>query len=183
MTDIQTILTYLTLISIPIGVFYHIMTLRNTSKNQQMQLETRQAQLFMGLYQTFRSPEFVRNWDHVIWRLEFKDWEDAAEKLHPVNNPDERTIWFSVGMFFVGVGVLVKRGLIDLSLVDDLLGGMITHTWEKMGPIEVESRIRLNNPRAFEDFEYLYDEIVRSTEGRGSYKGLREGFSPYIEKE
>ena len=41
---LQTILTYLTLISVIVGVFYHIMTLRNQSR-------TRQAQLFQQLYQ------------------------------------------------------------------------------------------------------------------------------------
>jgi hypothetical protein len=45
MTDIQTALTYLTLISVPVDVFYHIMTLRNTRRNQELQLETRHAQL------------------------------------------------------------------------------------------------------------------------------------------
>jgi hypothetical protein len=43
MIDLQTVLTYLTLISVPVGVFYHIMTLRNTRKNQQLILETRRA--------------------------------------------------------------------------------------------------------------------------------------------
>ena len=176
MIDIQTILTYLTLVSVPVGVLYHILTLNNTRKNQHMQLETRQAQLFMGLYQTFRSPEFVRNWDHVMWRFDYKNWEDAAEKLHPVNNPEERTIWFSVALFFEGIGVLVKRGLIDISLVDDLLGTMVKQTWEKIGPVEVESRVRFNSPRGFEDFEYLYDEVVRFSEGRGSYQEMRDGF-------
>ena len=76
----------------------------------------------------------------------------------------------------------MKRGLIDISLVDDLLGSMIKLTWEKMGPIEVESRVRLNNPRAFDDFEYLYNEIDRITEGRGSYMGMRDGASPYLKK-
>jgi hypothetical protein len=50
MINIQALLTYLTLISIPVGVTFHIMTLNNTRKNQQQQLETRQAQLFMQMY-------------------------------------------------------------------------------------------------------------------------------------
>jgi len=183
MIELSVIRDLVAIFGVIAGFSYYVLTVRNTRKNQQLQLETRQAQLFMGLYQTFRSPEFVRNWDHVLWRLEFKDWEDSVEKLHPINNPDERTIWFSVGLFFEGIGVLVKRGLIDISLVDDLLGGMIKPTWEKMGPIEVESRVRLNNPRGFDDFEYLYNEIERIAEGRGSYMGLRAGASPYIKKE
>jgi hypothetical protein len=51
--------------------------------------------------------------------------------------------------------------------------------WEKIGPIEVESRVRFNNPRAFEDFEYLYNEIMKVSEDRGSYKGLKDGFSSF----
>ena len=103
--------------------------------------------------------------------------------MYYLANVTKPSLTTRAALFFEGVGVLVKRGLIDLSLVDDLLGSMITHTWEKMGPVEVESRVCFNNPRAFEDFEYLYNEIVRFAEGRGSYKGLRDGFSPYIEKE
>jgi len=51
---LQTLLIYLTLISVSVGVFYHVMTLRNTRKKQQMQLDTRQAQMFTHLYSDFR---------------------------------------------------------------------------------------------------------------------------------
>jgi len=57
MMDVETLINLLALISIPIGVFYHIMTLNNTGKNQELTikaqnhaLETRQAQLFMNIY-------------------------------------------------------------------------------------------------------------------------------------
>lgn len=62
MLDIQTVLTYLTLISVPVGIFYYIMTLNNTRKNQRQQLETRQTHLFMTLYETARSREFRRQY-------------------------------------------------------------------------------------------------------------------------
>ena len=45
--SLQTLLTYLTPISIPVGVIYHIMTLRNTRKNKQPQLKT-SAQLIQA---------------------------------------------------------------------------------------------------------------------------------------
>jgi len=44
--SLQTLLTYLTLISVPVGVFYHVMTLRNTQRNRKLQLETRQTLQF-----------------------------------------------------------------------------------------------------------------------------------------
>ena len=172
MIELSTIRDLVAISGVLIALGYYIINIRN-------QRVTRQTQLLMNLYETYRSPEFIHDWDQVIWRFEFNDWEDAMRKLHPLNNPEERKVWFSVGLFFNGVGVLVKRKLINITLVDELLGDMIMMTWEKMGPIEVESRVRLNNPRAFEDFEYLYNEILRVGKGRGSLEGIQNGFKPY----
>jgi hypothetical protein len=158
---VQSLLTYVTLISVPVGVFYHIMTLRNTKRNQQLQLETRQAGLFMDLYDVWRGPEFRRQWDEVIFKMEFEDWEDMMEKYNRETNYDLLLSWFSVATFFEGVGVLLKRNLIDITMVDDLLATSIRIGWEKIGPIEVESRRRFKQPRIFDDFEYLYDELMK----------------------
>jgi hypothetical protein len=57
--SIQTMLTYLTLISVPVGVFYHIMTLRNQSR-------TRQVQLFMQIYNRWTDPIFQENYLYII---------------------------------------------------------------------------------------------------------------------
>jgi len=170
MISLEVVAILLSGISISASIFYYANILNNANK-------ARQTQLLMDLYQTYRSPEFFHDWDHVIWRIKADTWEEAMKSLHPLSSTEGRKAWFSVGTFFNGVGVLVKRNLIDISLVDDLLGNMIKIAWEKIGPIEVESRVRFNNPRAFEDFEYLYNEIVRVSEGRGSYKGLKNGFS------
>ena len=85
MVDIQTVLTYLTLISVPVGVFYHIMTLNNTRKNQeltlkaqQQQLETRQAQIFMQLYNKWGDD--LRESFNQITSMEYKDFADFKEK-------------------------------------------------------------------------------------------------------
>ena len=109
MIDLQTVLTYLTLISVPVGVFYHIMTLRNTQKTrelslkaQEQALETRQAQLLMDLYEAYRNPTFKKQFDHVLFRMDFEDWEDFNRKLDPLESPDERVIWFSVISFLTG---------------------------------------------------------------------------------
>ena len=55
---LQTLLTYLTLISVPVGVFYHIMTLNNTSKNQRQTLDTRQTNILMNLYKEWGTDEY-----------------------------------------------------------------------------------------------------------------------------
>lgn len=93
--------------------------------------------------------------------MEWDDYEDFLRKYDANVNSEERTSWFSVAAFFEGVEVLVKRGLIDLALVDDLLAVSIKRTWEKIGPVETRSREHFNNPRLFDDFEYLYNELMK----------------------
>ena len=126
-----------------------------------MQLETRQASLFMNLYQTARSPEFTESADHIMFRINFTDWEDLEQKLHPDKRSEERTMWFSVLNFYDGMGLLVKRNLIDISMVEEMFGYGIITLWEKMGPHEIESRERFNVPKLFSNFEYLYNEIIK----------------------
>ena len=75
MIDLQTILTYLTLISVPVGVAYHIMTLNITRKNQQMQLENRKVQLYMQLLDRFASEE-NRLRSAKVLEMEFDGYSD-----------------------------------------------------------------------------------------------------------
>jgi hypothetical protein len=164
MFDLQTILTYLTLISVPVGVFYHIMTLRNTRKNQRLQLETRQAQLYMSLINTLRSPEFRKQW-HMAEAAEWEDFEDFSVKYSAENNPEVLSAFTSVWAFFESVGTLVKKGLIDISLVDGFLAGSIVLAWRWFEPLLMGDR-ELFGENLWADFEYIYREIMK----RGDYR-------------
>ena len=64
-----------------------------------------------------------------------------------------------VGTFLEGLGVLVKRGLVDKGFVDDMMSGDIIGFWEKYGDVVREERRRMNYPQALEWAEYLYDEV------------------------
>ena len=166
---LQTLLTYLTLISVPVGVFYHIMTLRNTRKNQELQLETRQAQLMMQLYDTYSSPEFSER-AQVIYEQEWTDFDDFNSKYGPEANPDAHRDWTSMARFMNGVGVLLRKGLINVDLVEELLSNIVFLTWIKMSPIvyarrekvigvEFEGHGQSKKYSAWSGFEYLYTEL------------------------
>ena len=180
---LQTLLTYLTLISVPVGVFYHIMTLRNTRKNQETQLETRQAQLFMNLYETYRSLEFRKQWTMIL-QQEWTDIDDFMEKYGSDNNPEAWSNWMSVASFFHGIGILVKKGLVQPSLLDELISPNVFMAWVMMGPIvkgfeEYVKRPSIRNRyrdaeghslskifKSWSGFEYLYDELKRREQQR-----------------
>jgi len=178
MIDLQTVLTYLTLISVPVGVFYHIMTLNNTRKNQQMQLETRQAQLLATLFSTYRSIEFRRLW-HQVMVYDWKDFEDWEKRFSEITNPEAIASFTSLMSFFSGVGVFVKNNFIDIKLVYDLIGGDIKMTWERYLPIFMGDREFFKNPTMWRDFEFLYNLIVEYDPEAINVEKITEIFEQY----
>jgi hypothetical protein len=130
------------------------MTLNNNRKNQKQQLETRQAQLFMHIYSNWYNIDFWEKWEDVM-QFEYKDFEDVGEKLTPETRRNARSLF----AFFEGLGVLVKRRLIEPSLIDDLMSAMIISFWEKWGDFYIEYRVRHNAPMVAEWIEYLYNVI------------------------
>ncbi len=179
---LQTLLTYLTLISVPIGVFYHIMTLNNTRKNQQMQLETRQAQLFMQIYQDMSSPEFYRISNELL-KMEWEDWDDYHRKYGAENNPENFALRSSMWNRLNGVGLLVKAGLIDVDRVYDLMRSNILWHWEKWGDHIIIVRELYNDLDWMEGFEFLANEMVKEVERRGFSADVPKSFYGYIPRE
>ncbi len=159
MVDLQSLLTYVTLISVPIGVFYHIMTLNNTRKNQQMQLETRQAQLFMTLYMEDITQRASESLD-IIMDLEYEDLNDFESKYGKENNPEAHHLINFFLNYYEGIGVMVKHGYVDIRLVAELSSGAIRIGWEKYRSVAYQAREVYDWPRWSLEFEYLYDTMM-----------------------
>ena len=168
--SLQTVLTYLTLISIPVGVIYHIMTLNNTRKTQKHALETRQAQLYMQLYSFYDNKEFLKDYGNITNLYTYEDAEDWWEKYSPAVDIEAYSSWLRVGRFFDGVGILVRRGLIEKELMFELLGDVIKGSWEGNIPktgmecFIMTGRGLWNMPRLWHNFEYLYSELMKYIE-------------------
>ena len=149
MLDISTISAISAVIAavgVIVGVIFTVLELRNLVK-------TRQTDLVMRLYSTFGSQEF----NEARWKImarEYKDFNDY-EKKHGLSEIVQ------VGSFFEGIGVLLHRKLVDISLVDDLLSSAIKLSWDKMKPMYGEWRKRSNRPQLAEWFEYLYNEMQK----------------------
>jgi len=180
--SLQTTISLLTLISLTIGVIYHIMTLRNTRKNQDMQLETRQAQLFMQIYQGMSSPEFYIRNDELL-KMEWEDFDDYYRKYGSANNPEAYALRCSMWYRLNGVGLLVKAGLIDVDRVYDLMRSTILWQWEKWGDIIIRIREQWNNPEYLDGFEFIANEMVKESESRGYSADVPESFGRYDPKE
>ena len=137
------------------GFTYYVLTVRNQNR-------TRQAQLLMELYETYRSKEF-REDVTKLRSQEWTDFDDFWEKYGEENNPDAWNTWISVAAFFNGVGVLLKRNLIDIVLVEDLLSNVVFGSWSRMqvplfGYRKWQTRSIIGQ-EILHGFEYLYEQL------------------------
>ena len=125
MADLQTVSIVLAGASVSIAAIYYVLTLRNTNR-------TRQAQLFMDLYRNWTSPEMSKIYGRTRYgerKLNYQEWGKIWEKP---GDPTSRLVdldaysdYQTLANFFEGIGVLVRRRLIDLDLVEDLFSQRI----------------------------------------------------------
>ena len=135
------------------GLTYYVMTVRNQNK-------ARQAQLLMNLYDSYRSTESRRQ------SLEIQSWDwksphDFFEKYGQEVNPDAWALWEAKTAFFNGIGILLKKNLIDIDLLDELLTSSVNRHWNimGMGVILTEWRKRLPERKLEEEWKYDSDYL------------------------
>jgi len=158
MIELSVIRDLVAIFGVIAGFSYYVLTVRNAQRNQRLQLETRQAQLFMPIYSTYQSEDHIKAVSEIS-RWEWEDYDDFLAKYGEEANPEAYMMYRKIFGFLEGLGVLVRRGLIDPSLVDDLMSGLVISYWEKFEPIFVERRRHLNWPQVAEQIEYLYHQV------------------------
>jgi hypothetical protein len=189
MVDYQTISIVFAGLSIGIAALYYALTLRNSQRNQELALkaqeqalETRQAQLFMQIYQEMSSPEhYIRT--NELLHMEWDDFDDYYRKYGSENNPEAYALRGSMWHRLNGVGLLVKAGLIDVDRVYDLMRNTILTQWKKWGDIIIKIREEWNILEYLEGFEFIANEMVKESESRGVSADVPEGFYRYVRKE
>jgi len=151
MVDIQTVSIGIASASVVAGVLYYAFQLRH-------QARTRQTDLVMRLYATFSSNEFQDAWTKV--RSSANKFESMDDIYDFDKNVGLREV-NQVCLFFEGVGILLQRRLVDTSMIEDLFGGAIARTWEKVRTGVTKARQQLNDPTIYYYFEYLYNEMKK----------------------
>ena len=141
-----------------VGIVYYITIMRNAQRTRELTLkaqeqakETRQAQLFMQVYNqyTMEKNKYVIE----IWGWEWNNYDDYQSKY---GNLESRQKMSAINSWFEGLGVLVKSDLVPLNLVASFFSGTIISHWEKVGPYILEIRVRRNSPHVHSEMEYLY---------------------------
>jgi hypothetical protein len=166
-------------IGILVGIFYYITTIRTNQRNQELQLETRQTQLFMQIYQEMSTPETIANWAEILG-YEWDNYEDFEHKYGSGLYPDLFGKRVSIWRIFDGIGLLLYYKLIDIEKVYELIDSGVLIQWKKWAPIIKEQRIRHGFPEQNKWFEYLNDELTKIRNQRGIESKLSETFARYI---
>ena len=144
----QQILAVAAPLAITLGVIVALLNLRN-------QYRLRQIDTVMRLYSHFGEDTFVRHFNRVTnWNYE--TYEAYLKK----RTEDDYISLTVVTVFFEGMGLLLKRKLAPIDLIDDLLSGPILLAWPKARPIWVGFRSQYAVPAAAEWFEFLHHAMV-----------------------
>ena len=175
----QMVLSTLQTVGLLVGIFYYIITLRNTQKTQQMQLETRKSQHYLQMLQTVSTEEFIKR-TMTVHQLEFKDYEDY---LAFSNNYDSDMKWqYEAYMTWLnGFGLMLKEGLIDTEVILSFGQGIqYIRAWEKWKPIILKNRERSNLPQLMEGIEFLAVEMERVRKMKGIPSMWSEDLGKFI---
>ena len=121
MVQIENLPLVLTGLGLTASVLYYTMVLRNANKTQQQQLETRQAQLFMQIYNKFSESDFMEKYEIVMRKVTYESYEDYVEKYINKNQMNENIMVGSLLTYFEGIGVLLEDGLVDPEKIVRLL--------------------------------------------------------------
>lgn len=156
MVDIQTISIVVASAGVFLAAIYYIFQLRHQAKQ-------RQTDMVMKLYGTFGSIEFQEVYQKIMDQ-EYEDYADYMKRYG--TKPEFKAAGSTVDFFFEGVGVLVKRKLVSMDLVDDLLSTDILLTWEKRKSTIEGYRKKFSRPQAWEWFEYLFNEMKKREQGQ-----------------
>jgi hypothetical protein len=143
----------LTGLSITASIIYYASVLRNQNR-------TRQAQLFMQIFSVFASEEYMKRGTLVV-STDFEDvndfWENQFTTQHWVH-------W----MWLNGLGILLKKGLLDVEMVYDMTGGFgPQRIWEKYRRVFEWHREGRQNPDMFSSLGYLADEMEKFRKAKG----------------
>jgi hypothetical protein len=149
-----------------VAAVYYVMTIRTTQRNLKENLETRQTQLYMQIYQQMSDEKFGKIYIDFM-NTTWKDYDDFEKKYgsdeHPENYAKRWNLWYTCD----GVGYILRRGRIDVETVTNLGGGVFVFIWEKSKDVIIEQRKRYGLPALLDNFEYLAGEVKRWSNEQG----------------
>jgi hypothetical protein len=156
---LPVILQIVQTVGILVGIVYYLIIMRNSQRNQELTLETRQAQMFMQMQNRFADSMQDIPSVEVIQSIKFDTFEEFLDLYH--SDPTINKVMRGYGRFYENLGVLVKEELIEVRLVALMWGGPTRMYWDVLEPILDDWRVAFNYPRLWSETEYICKEVLK----------------------
>ena len=160
MIELSVVRDLVAIFGVIAGFTYYVINVQNSRRMQKMQLETRQAQLYIQIFNHMLGPDFLRTLGSLG---EYKNYEDF---INHYSDAETRLDVIKLAGFFEGLGLLGEQNLIDVNLMSRLMAGNLMSYWRKVGPIHDEWREQSGDPYLWEYVEWLYNRVSKIREDR-----------------
>ena len=174
----QMVLSTIQTIALVVGIIYYLTIMRNNQKNQQLQLETRQAQLYSQIIKELFDENYMKKSIHVL-KMEWTDYDDFERKYGSDGNEDAYAERYSFWYFMNNIGFLVHENLISIKNANAVVSQFAIWNWVKFKDVIIKQREVYNMPDFMEYFEYLADELTKYRLEKGLSTEPPEGFGSY----
>lgn len=125
------------------GIIFAIIQMRQTRQQ-------RREMAAIELFRSFGSPTFTDAYRNV---LHYPDGLTAEELKHQYPNGEQSAMLISTTM--ENVGVMMYQRIVPSAVVKNLIGSSTVILWKKLEHWVVDLRTELDNPFAFEWFQWL----------------------------
>ncbi|MCJ7732368.1 hypothetical protein MUP51_08640 [Candidatus Bathyarchaeota archaeon] len=105
MVELSVIRDCIAIFGVLAGFSYYVLTVRATRRNQDLQLETRQTQLFMYLYDKWSSEDFQRK-TMELRLMDLDDFQNIDIQHLDKSGLDTYVKILTIGGFYEGLGAL-----------------------------------------------------------------------------
>jgi len=161
MVQIENLPIVLTGLGLTASVLYYTMVLRNANQTQQMQLETRQAQMFLGMVNRWRDETKGLN----VWYMIGEKVESGEKYLSRYSSDAEfAQVMDSMFSFYETLGVFVKQDYVSIHLVALMWSGMTRTFYENVvSNILEDLQVHWGLPRLWSETDYVCKELIAYT--------------------
>lgn len=122
----------------------------------------RQEELVIRLYAPFLDPAFSSGYTHIL-SFDFASYADFESR----SSSEDLAAIYQVNQLFAMMGLLHRRGLTKLDLLDDLLGDNVLLYWNNVAPLASGMREKFNAPALFQNVEHLARALDQRMTERG----------------
>jgi hypothetical protein len=155
--DISTIANVATAIAVLTGVIFGLFEVRHFRRE-------REEQAAYELLHTMLTSEWLRSAVLV---------DTVPDGVAPeILEADARLLdaALSIGLILEAIGYAVYARIVPLSMVDDMMGGIVRVTWRKMERYVMHDRARSGSQKGWEWFQWLYLQLEKHSRGKTSLR-------------